>query len=79
MSQATATSTYPTLAGCPNSFTASSWRVAAIPFIKCHLRVTTESGETRYDALFPSTCDAVIAATERLGLRPGKVSARALP
>ncbi|CAH0447273.1 hypothetical protein LMG10661_03339 [Ralstonia syzygii subsp. syzygii] len=75
MIQTAATPINPVLSG----FVATPRRVAAVPLIKCRVRVMTENGETSYDGLFPSTCDAVIAAAECLGLRSGKVSARALP
>ena len=47
--------------------------------VKCRVAIKTEDGETTYDGLFPSTCDAVIDAQNRVGLRPCKVSVKALP
>ena len=47
--------------------------------IKCRVTITTADGAQTYDGLFTTTCDAVIDAQERIGLRPGKVSVKAIP
>ena len=46
--------------------------------VRCLVTVQTEDGRQTYDGLFPSTCDAVIDAQNRVGLRPCKVSVKAL-
>lgn len=46
--------------------------------IKCRVSVKTEDGESTYDGIFPSTCDAVIDAQQRLGGNLRKVSVEAL-
>ncbi|MCW5323713.1 hypothetical protein D5039_21985 [Verminephrobacter aporrectodeae subsp. tuberculatae] len=51
----------------------------AAPPIKCRVSVKTADGGQTYDGLFPSTWAAVIAAQDRIGLRPCRISARALP
>ena len=70
---------HPAFAGVLNSFAAIPQKVAAASLVKCRVAVKTEDGETTYDGLFPSTCDAVIDAQNRVGPRPCKVSVRALP
>ena len=70
---------HPAFAGVLNSFAAIPQQVAAASLVKCRVAVKTEDGETTYDGLFPSTCDAVIDAQTRIGLRPCKVSVKALP
>lgn len=47
--------------------------------IKCRVTLTTADGAQTYDGLFPTTCDAVIDALTRIGLRPAKVSVKAMP
>ncbi|WP_287496885.1 hypothetical protein [Pandoraea sp. CB10b_02] len=68
---------HPAFAGVLNSFAAIPQQVAAARAVKCRVTAKTEDGEQTYDGLFPSTCDAVIDAAERVGL-PCKVSARAI-
>lgn len=76
MSQATNAHVHPAFAGILNGFAAIQQRVAAARLVKCRVAVKTEDGETTYDGLFPSTCDAVIDAQNRVGLRPCKVSVK---
>jgi hypothetical protein len=59
--------------------TADNDRPQAARLIKCLVAVKTEDGETTYDGLFPSTCDAVIDAQARVGMRPCKVSVKVRP
>lgn len=69
---------HPAFAGVLNSFAAIPQRVAAATLVKCRVSVKTEEGQQTYDGLFPSTCDAVIDAHQRIG-KPCKVSVKALP
>lgn len=69
---------HPVFAEVLGRFAAIPQQVAAARAVKCRVTVKTEDGEQTYDGLFPSTCDAVIDAQQRVGLRPCKVSARAV-
>lgn len=69
---------HPAWAGVLNSFAALPQRAAAA-LVKCRVSVKTEDGETTYDGLFPSTCDAVIDAQKRVGQRPCQVSVKVQP
>lgn len=70
---------HPAFAGVLNSFAAIPHRVAVARLVKCRIAIKTEDGETTYDGLFPSTCDAAIDAQNRAGLRPCKVSVKVQP
>lgn len=47
--------------------------------LECRVTLTTNEGVSTYDGLFHSTCDAVMDAQTRVGMRPCKVSVKALP
>lgn len=79
MSQPANAHVHPAFAGVLNNFAAIPQRVAAATLVKCRVSVKTEDGQQTYDGLYPSTCDAVIDAQTRVGLRPCKVSVKALP
>lgn len=68
---------HPVFAEVLGRFAAIPQQVAAARAVKCRVTVKTEDGEQTYDGLFPSTCDAVIDAQQRVG-KPCKVSARAV-
>jgi hypothetical protein len=52
---------------------------SASRLVKCRVEIKTEDGEQTYDGLFHSTCDAVIDAQNRVGMRPCKVSVKVQP
>jgi hypothetical protein len=79
MSQIQNTHVHPAFAGVLNNFAAIPQRVAAASLVKCRVSIKTEDGDTTYDVLFPSTCDALIDAQARVGMIPCKVSVKALP
>lgn len=70
---------HPAFAGVLNSFAAIPQRVTAARVVKCRVAVKTEDSETIYDGLFPLTCDAVIDAQNRVGLRSCRVSVKVQP
>ncbi|WP_265280668.1 hypothetical protein [Verminephrobacter aporrectodeae] len=63
----------------PSPRAATRPQAPATPPIKCRVSVKTVDGGQTYDGLFPSTCAAVIAAQERIGMRPCGISVRTLP
>jgi hypothetical protein len=69
---------HPAFAGVLNNFAAIPQRGAAARLVKCQVTVKTKDGEQTYVGMFPSTCDAVIDAAERVS-QPCTVSARVLP
>ncbi len=57
----------------------TSLRAETFPLIKCRITVKTKDSNYDYEGLFPSTCEALIAATQHIETHPCKLNVKALP
>ena len=70
---------HPTFAEILSNFSTIPQKIAKVRAVKCRVSIKTESGDSTYEGVFPSTCDAVINAQESIGMRPCKISVEVLP